>query len=421
MIQYKNLSSTLCSNAFTDLNIDFYNKRWRYCCKSVSYPIPEKFDANYFVNNEHKLKQQNDLFLGIQTESCSECWKDYKNTGTAWRDIANQWEVLPFEDDSKIKISHKLAKHIEPIDDYKSRYYYPHHLVLTFDNICDQSCIYCGPHNSTKWEQELKKNSNTININDIIVNFVSWINNNLVKHLEKKLTIQVLGGEPTYSKNFYFFLDELKKYTWPKKLTISITSNLNTNEPAFKRLEAYIEDLPFDWQVGVSNESYEKIAENIRYGLKIKNFERNLANYTKLKKVSRIIFAPTMNAFNVKNFEKYIEFVHGILKKNNKNQEFIWIGNWVDNNPDQLDCKYLPNNFIDYIEDSIKTMKKTMIDINVDKSQEFLIFDWLDNMKKRILSSNEDLPKIKKYLKYLKSVKPYLNDTLLLKQLTYDR
>ena len=66
-------------------------------------------------------------------------------------------------------------------------------------------------------------------------------------------------------------------------------------------------------------------------------------------------------------------------------------------------------------------MKKTMVDINVDRSQEFLIFDWLDNMKKRILSADEDLPKIKKYLKYLKSVKPHLNDTLLLKQLTYDR
>jgi hypothetical protein len=83
---------TICSRAWTDLNIDFYLNRWRYCCKAVWVPIPEKYDHTYFIDNPYIKKTRKELATGIETSACNWCWNDYKKTGHAWRDISNIWK-----------------------------------------------------------------------------------------------------------------------------------------------------------------------------------------------------------------------------------------------------------------------------------------------------------------------------------------
>ena len=376
---------TICSRAWTDLNIDFYLNRWKYCCKAVWVPIPEKYDHTYFIDNPYIKKTREELATGIETSACNWCWNDYKKTGHAWRDIVNKW-----------------PNGIENENIIPS-------LVLTFDNICDQSCLYCGPENSTKWAKELNENIDVeLNVKNHIDSLVTWITTfNPTDHF----IVQVLGGEPTYSHNFYYFLEYLKN----SNITISVTSNGNTVNKMIEKFLKIINTSLWNWHIGLSNEACGGLAENIRYGLNMKRFEKNLKLYLNTSNVTRLVFSPTMNAFSVKNFHEYIKLIHSIILSTNKEKEFTWVGNWVNDSPKELDCKYLPKHFSSYIDKAIETMENTSKDLNMDDNSD--VYSWLNNMKNRIQNHDENLNIITNYLNRLSHIKPLLNKQILLDQL----
>ena len=401
---------TICSRAWTDLNLDFHLDNWRYCCKSVCSPLPKTFDVDYLTNNPIINKQRNELQNGVKTKLCAKCWEDYKDTGSAWRDIGNRWSGNNPNFKSK------------PLKEWIRVSSIPAQLVLTFDNICDQSCLYCGPNNSTKWEKELNEyngtDTNTKNQIDILVDWI--VKTYTHDSVAKSVVFQILGGEPTYSYNFYYFLSRLKEKGYGTKkgnihTIISITSNGNTTEKKMANLLELINDLSFEWHIGLSMEAFGNVGENIRYGLNVKNFERNLKSYLKEDKVSRIVFSPAMNVFNIKTFHLYIEWVHSIIKITNKEKKFTWVGNWVTDSPDQMDCKHLPKSFVKYINMAETVMKETSKDLNIDEYHNITTF--FNDMKKRIQNYTENTNIIENYLDHLATIKKNLNKQSLLEQI----
>ena len=390
---------TICSRAWTDLNIDFYLNRWRYCCKAVWAPIPEEYDHTYFIDNPYLKKMREELLTGIETPACEWCWHDYKETGHAWRDISNIWK------NTSIKNILLQTKH----------YNIPSQFVLTFDNICDQSCLYCGPENSTKWAKELNDRKN-IGINQNIKKQIDALTKWLAT-VSGEFTFQILGGEPTYSHNFYYFLEQLKlnNILENSNITMSITTNGNTIKSSMEKLLKIINSASWKWHIGLSNEACGEIGENIRYGLNMKRFENNLKLYLNTPNISRIVFSPTMNALNVKNFHEYIKLMHSIILSTNKEKEITWVGNWVNYQPAELDCKFLPNHFSNYIDKAIEVMKNTSTDLNMDDNSD--VYSWLNNMKTRIHNPEEDLNIITNYVDHLSHIKPLLNNQILLDQL----
>jgi hypothetical protein len=169
------------------------------------------------------------------------------------------------------------------------------------------------------------------------------------------------------------------------------------------------------WHIGLSNEACGEIGENIRYGLNMKRFENNLKLYLNTSNVTRLVFSPTMNAFSVKNFNEYIKLIHSIILSTNKEKEFTWVGNWVNDSPKELDCKYLPKYFSSYIDKAIETMENTSKDLNMDDNSD--VYSWLNNMKNRIQNHDENLNIITNYLNRLSHIKPLLNKQILLDQL----
>ena len=389
--------TTICSRAWTDLNIDFYVNRWRYCCKSVWAPLPDKYEYSFFTDNPQIKKTRNDLLNGIETDSCKWCWKDYKETGTAWRDIVNLWDNT----DNASNPKHNL----------------PDQIVITFDNTCDQSCLYCGPDESSKWASELNVKLKSTDIKNKIDSLIEWIVQTYDNSVSSYLGIQIMGGEPTYSNNFYYFLEKFINIQFPKNLNIviSLTTNGNTNKRRMFKLLDYIDKLPFEWHIGLSNESSGNIAENIRYGLNINNFGENLKTYLNTEKISRVIFSPTMNVFNVKNFHNYIKWVHSIVSCTNAHKEVTWVGNWVNDAPMQFDCKHLPKSFSKYIELAIDTMKETSKNINLVDEKDIYVF--LNKISDRIKSNEENSLTINQYLDHLGNIKKTLDKQLLLEQI----
>ena len=46
---------TLCSKAWTDLNIDFAKRQLRHCCKTIFEPFPDKLNFDFFNNNGYNF------------------------------------------------------------------------------------------------------------------------------------------------------------------------------------------------------------------------------------------------------------------------------------------------------------------------------------------------------------------------------
>lgn len=403
----------LCSGQWRDLNINFDRKEYRYCCKNNWKQIKNDYTFATLLNNPEVEKSRYDMLHGLENSDCDMCWEDYRKTGYSWRNIANRWtknESITYLE------NYQKNKDLNIVN--------PSAYVLTFDNICDQSCIYCGPRDSTRWASELNISNFNKNINSkFISEFIKYLNDLYCNDkINGSITIQILGGEPTYSNNFYNFLENML-YTDigqnEKKcgLNFSITSNLNTNG---KKQELFIEYIKkfknngWCFHLGISNECTEKIAENVRFGLKWENFNYNIKYLLQNKLIDLFVMSPTINVFVVKNFKNYIEYIYDVIDKYNKDQEATWMGNWVTQ-PEPLDIINCDPTMNSYIQEA----KQMFIDnkhYNTVRSENFI--ECLDQMQIRIKNGKKNYNKIFEYLDYLKKHKN-IDTNLMINQLDY--
>ena len=84
------MNNTICSGAWTDVNINFFDRFVRHCCRANEEFFPNKLDSKFFNQSQGVTDRRIDLINGKQHHQCSKCWKDYETTGTAYRDIKNK-------------------------------------------------------------------------------------------------------------------------------------------------------------------------------------------------------------------------------------------------------------------------------------------------------------------------------------------
>jgi organic radical activating enzyme len=74
------------------------------------------------------------------------------------------------------------------------------HIDVRFDPTCNLKCKMCGPGNSTLWQKEKKVN---LPVNDLNKDYLYAVDKTLLKK------VYLAGGEPTFIKGYYTFLDNL--------------------------------------------------------------------------------------------------------------------------------------------------------------------------------------------------------------------
>jgi len=357
---------TLCSAAWSDINIDFGQQLLKHCCRMVPEKFPKKITKDFFNNSVQIQHARNDLLNGIQTPACSSCWKSYENTGTAYRDFKNEWK--------KSKDLNNTITNIE----------------ITLDNICDMSCTYCEGNCSSRiaQEQKWKKILNVPENNHLEV-FVEWLLDIASKQPYIALSFQ--GGEVTYSKNFYKFVDLLlkKEELLATEIIFSILTNCNSLEKNQKKIINLFNTLPDNWKINlaISNESVGTVTEKIRYGLDWERFQSNFREYINHKKIEQVILAPTPNVFTIKHMHEYFEWALREIRSANK--KVIIIGNWINGNT-TLDIATCNKDYKKYARKNIKVVKKYK---NLFKDDGYSrVIQWLQTVENRIgtMSRNED-------------------------------
>ena len=176
---------TLCSASWTDVNIDLPLKQISHCCKSrpESY---KKLTKNFINSSKGIVQRRIDTSKGIMHYQCDRCWKNYKKSNSAYRELKHQ---------TNFKIPHNSQDAINYIE-------------IKFDNICNLACLYCNnEYSSTIGLQEGIKNPiKNYDSKDLDV-LISFINELLVQ--KSFLQINILGGEPTLSAGYHKLIQKL--------------------------------------------------------------------------------------------------------------------------------------------------------------------------------------------------------------------
>lgn len=200
-------------------------------------------------------------------------------------------------------------------------------LEVYFKNTCNMACIYCGPHYSSRWEEENRKfgslyekdedrfsvtleqeNPHYDKMLQGLWDFLKKDNN--AKKIQR---YHILGGEP-------FLLDELNqsiafwaRYGHPD-LQISIVSNLNIPHERFKKCVEKFELLAkknkiWRLQLTASLDCWGHEQEYVRYGLNLDLWNKNF-EYLLNKSWAHLSINSVISALTIKSMPKLLEKIN---------------------------------------------------------------------------------------------------------------
>lgn len=215
----------------------------------------------------------------------------------------------------------------ELLDDPTSTHVTPTMVEVYFTNTCNMSCVYCGPHFSSKWVDENKKYGNFFAkstesfgvekeqenpyYDKMVSDFWKYLaTGDTAKHIQR---YHILGGEPFLLKEFDDSIKFWARYGHPD-LQISIVSNLNIPHERFKsyiqKFELLVKHKKM-WrlQLTASLDCWGKEQEHSRFGLSLdlwqKNFEYILNTPWILASINS-----TISALTIKTMPELIEKIN---------------------------------------------------------------------------------------------------------------
>ena len=332
------MKSTYCSKSWTDINIDFESRTIKHCCKAEVYNFPEVLTEEFIANSARIQQRRLQSLANVAHSDCNSCWQDYDKGQSAYRDWANRWD-----DNFILHNQHSLNS---------DRYI--NYIEIKTDRTCDMSCIYCSSWSSSKIAQEQNEPyPDLTNENDYVV-FKSWIRNYISRKdlLNNQIVFIFLGGEPTASERFYELVDYIEQCAEEnpdKKIRLEICTNANSKPFLMNKVIDRMNTSSLKWAIGVSNESYGRNAELIRHGLSWQRFSENFKRYIEHPNTELIVMSPTVNAFSLKSFHQYIDWVFEQFRLYAPNKEFTWYGNFTSY-PDSMDIAHLPKSYVQYLD-----------------------------------------------------------------------
>ena len=210
---------SLCSLAWIHTSSEPYGT-CRSCCIAQGHVL--KDDGKIFSLAEHTVSEViNSNYMKSLRQQMRDGLKP-KQCGTCWKDEANGKE-------SKRLIYNKMAEHTNMVIDYDSDKCVPKDLQINIGNVCNLKCRTCSPVCSSKWAVEYRdrgkgiwKPEYEIEFNDFEKS-VFWHDiDNWSKTVER---LEIMGGEPFYSKSFKKLVDALIDNGSSKNISMNLSTN----------------------------------------------------------------------------------------------------------------------------------------------------------------------------------------------------
>lgn len=356
--QLKFISPTMCYAKWAQVSLHLTNGMTHSCY----HPPVHKINLDELHGNpsalhntlEKKIERQM-MIKGERPSGCQYCWRIEDAGGRSDR-IYRSGEEWAQRSRGDI------------IDALDTGNIDPRYVEVNFNQACNFKCMYCSPHLSTTWEDEIKKygpynildkqgydsRHNDVDAlrkqglmplkvrqedNPYVKSFWQWW-----PQLYKKLEVfRMTGGEPLMDINTYKVLDYI--YDHPNAwLEVSVTSNLCPPRPEMfdKFLEKlvkleeiqvwrdderwnpgsgnhwYVNAATKHFTVFVSLDSVGSQAKYIRTGLSFAHMDQNVRKLLNNTYNTNLTFINTFNALSVPGFKNFLQYMLDLRRQFSK-------------------------------------------------------------------------------------------------------
>lgn len=347
-------------------------------------------DAHNFKNFHNLPEKIRDRELMLKGEwpdnECNYCKRIEDAGGISERSgYINQLDMVPPELDLDPTATHVTPRILE----------------VYFSNLCNQSCVYCGPMFSSVIENEIRKYGpiskryymdGKWEMNPLYTQwkteFWEWMHENS-KHL---YDFQVLGGEPMFQPEFEECLDFFETHENPN-LNWKMFSNLKHDHEKFKikinKIAALIKNQKIkNMQIVCSIDCWDQEQEYARNGMSLKNWEENF-NYLLTIPEINILIQATISPITIPTAYKLVEKV---IEWNKIKQ--VHMGWNVVANPPFLDPSIFGHYLTEYVDKLITIAQQLKI-------PHFPDISYLDGFGIQIKSSPVNKPMLDELRNYL--------------------
>jgi len=371
------------------------------CHRTEKLKIPEhNFDS--FHNLPKKIDDRQRMLEGLWPKNtCGYCSEVEKQNG--YSDRMNQLAQLT--DSSAIPP--------ELLKNPKATAVTPTFVEVYFSNTCNMSCVYCGPHFSSKWEEEIKKYGIIKEMDqDVSLEYaVQKIQKNTLYDKQKQdfwnylktnerykilRWFSFLGGEPLVIPELNECLDFWNNNS-NDKLTFQIVTNLKTTDIRFQnflnRIKQMIKERKvYKFKIIASIDCFGDEIEYVRYGLNQKKWIESFEKILLLDGVDVGINC-AISALTLKKFPILMDKINEWNRFRSKNNRIILSFNLDENL--LTDPRIFGGNFF---QDTLKECNEKMF---INTVRDISIKKHWQSLSNSILHSKFDCKRVKDLKNYL--------------------
>lgn len=336
-------------------------------------------------NTLEKKERRKEMLAGERPAECDYCWRIEDNGEYSDR-VQKSLENWSTVDHDKI------------IASTGDENFNPRYMEISFSNVCNFKCAYCGPPFSSKWAEEVKAEGpyklhmshyNGIKEHEVqipvrehnpyIEAFWKWFPD-AAKDLK---VFRITGGEPLLSKDTWKVIDYLLENPQPN-LEFSINTNSCPPDNLWEKFVSKLNELEKakavkSITVFTSAEGTGDQLAYSRYGLDWNLLTRNVTHLLKNTTRTKVSFMSAVNLYSVPSFKLYVQYVLDLMTKFNTKDKRITIDFAYVRHPEFLDIQIVP-------KDMMEEYVKPAIDLMRDNLRWPLFQDWEIQRIERIYS-----------------------------------
>lgn len=321
-----------CLAKWDQVTMHLHNGMTHSCHHPAPHKVSEeelKKNFRAIHNSQEKLQQRKDMLDGERPKGCNYCYKTEDNNSDAISDRYLKSANLFEHRFDKIVNSGLGENHI------------PEYIEVSFNNVCNMKCLYCGPHFSSMWQSE-QENNEPIMLYDSnsrqkhweyhSLNWLARLNELPIPNneynpyinawwkwwpeLKKEFKIlRITGGEPLMSKDTFKLFDDIKNAPM-KELHLCINTNLNAPEKNWLKFIEFVKRHEQEYLVNkmtlyTSLDGWGKQAEYIRTGL---DFNMLWERLLYLIETHPSIDNTMMSAYSFLSIPSYKKLLENILR-----------------------------------------------------------------------------------------------------------
>lgn len=372
------VSPSFCLAKWLQVTIHLHTGHTHSCHHPSPHKIPlEEIDQDpgALHYTQYKMKQQQKMLDGERPSECQYCWNVEDLPGDYFSDRYMKSSDSQWAGKSKIDEIVDRAQRGEKIN--------PSYVEVSFSNVCNFKCGYCGPTYSSQWVHEVEKHGG-YQLDGHEFNDIEWLKNQgrmPIHHREHNPYVEafwkwwpelvqelkvfrVTGGEPLLDKNTFRVMDELYYNTPNPNLELSFNSNLgvprNVIDNYIRKINPLIEENKIRRSVlYTSVDAHGAQAEYGRHGLVYDEWLANLDHVLTQVPKLKVTIMCTANILSITSFERLLKDVYELKIKHLSPQRNmpITIDMSILRWPVHYCVSILPPEYADFMTSSLKFME----------------------------------------------------------------